>query len=123
MWIYDGDQWIEEGVNETEAKRDRTPASEEMYLPELQVIEIVPVPKTNYVPPGWNRWTAFDGPSYVSAAYYNYLLNVDGTVHSIGHTHGDYSTDLELIGQLKNEQARRASLLAELKDHTENHRC
>ena len=36
---------------ETEAKRDRTPASEEMYLPELQVIEIVPVPKTNYVPP------------------------------------------------------------------------
>jgi N-acetylglucosamine-6-sulfatase len=50
--------------------------------------------KTTYVPPGWNRWTAFDGPGYVSAAYYNYLLNVDGTVHSIGHTHADYSTDL-----------------------------
>jgi arylsulfatase A-like enzyme len=50
--------------------------------------------KTDYVPPGWDRWTAFDGPGYVSAAYYNYLLNVDGTVHSIGHTHADYSTDL-----------------------------
>jgi len=25
--------------------------------------------KTTYVPPGWSRWTAFDGPGYVSAAY------------------------------------------------------
>jgi hypothetical protein len=52
MWIYDGEQWIEEGVNENEAKRDRTPEPEEMYMPELQVVEveIVPVPKTNYVP-------------------------------------------------------------------------
>jgi hypothetical protein len=53
MWIYDGEQWIEEGVNENETKRDRTtPHPEEMYVPELQVVEveIVPVPKTNYVP-------------------------------------------------------------------------
>ena len=53
MWIYDGDQWIEEGVNENETKRDRTtPHPEEMYVPELQVVEveIVPVPRTNYVP-------------------------------------------------------------------------
>ncbi len=53
MWTYDGDQWTEEGANET----DRQPETimprhgEELY-PELQVveIEIVPVPRTNYVP-------------------------------------------------------------------------
>ncbi len=53
MWIYDGEQWTEEGVNENETKRDRpTPTTEEMYVPELQVIEveIVPVPRKNYVP-------------------------------------------------------------------------
>ena len=53
MWIYDGEQWIEEGANENEIKRDRiTPHQEEMYVPELQVVdvEIVPVPKTYYVP-------------------------------------------------------------------------
>jgi hypothetical protein len=51
MWIYDGDEWIEEGVNETQTKSDQTPQPEEMYMPELQVIEIVPVQKPNYVPP------------------------------------------------------------------------
>ena len=54
MWIYDGEQWIEEGGSENaNNKRDRTaPLPEEMYVPELQVVEveIVPVPKTNYVP-------------------------------------------------------------------------
>ncbi|MDQ6800560.1 MAG: hypothetical protein M3041_06945 [Acidobacteriota bacterium] len=53
MWIYDGEQWIEEGANENAIKRDRkTPQSEEMYVPELQVVEveIVPVPKPNYIP-------------------------------------------------------------------------
>ena len=53
MWIYDGEQWIEQGANENEPKRDRkTPEPEEMYVPEMQVVEveIVPVPKTNYVP-------------------------------------------------------------------------
>lgn len=52
MWIYDGEQWIEEGVNDNENKRDRTtPKPEEMQVPELQVVEIVPTPaKPNYVP-------------------------------------------------------------------------
>ena len=53
MWIYDGEQWIEEGANENETKRDRiTPQTEEMHVPELQVVEveIVPVQKPNYVP-------------------------------------------------------------------------
>ena len=51
MWIYDGEQWTEEGVNGHETKPEQTPQPEEMYQPELQVIEIVPVPKPTYVPP------------------------------------------------------------------------
>ncbi len=51
MWIYDGEQWIEEGVNEHETKPEQAQHHEEMYQPELQVLEVVPVPKTNYVPP------------------------------------------------------------------------
>ena len=53
MWIYDGEQWIEEGVNDktTKTDQDQAPRPEEMYQPELQVIEIVPVQKPNYVPP------------------------------------------------------------------------
>jgi hypothetical protein len=51
MWIYDGEQWIEEGVNEHETKPEQRRPPEEMYQPELQVIEVVPVPKANYVPP------------------------------------------------------------------------
>jgi hypothetical protein len=51
MWIYDGEQWTEEGVSESEIKPENKRQPEEMYYPELQVIEIVPVPRTNYVPP------------------------------------------------------------------------
>jgi hypothetical protein len=52
MWIYDGEQWTEEGVNGRDKKQpEETPRPEEMYYPELQVIEIIPVPKPNYVPP------------------------------------------------------------------------
>ncbi|HUJ14529.1 MAG TPA: hypothetical protein VL284_12150 [Thermoanaerobaculia bacterium] len=51
MWIYDGEQWIEEGVNETVKKPETAPRPEEMYQPELQVIEIIPVQKPFYVPP------------------------------------------------------------------------
>jgi hypothetical protein len=36
---------------------------------------------------------------------------------------GDYSTHPALTLQLKNEHARRASLLAELKAHTGTHSC
>lgn len=51
MWIYDGEQWIEEGVNEHEKRPEKAPRpEEEMYQPELQVIEIVPLPKPTYVP-------------------------------------------------------------------------
>lgn len=53
MWIYDGDQWIEEGASEI-GKRPETimPRHGEEFYPELQVVEIenVPVPRTKYVP-------------------------------------------------------------------------
>ena len=51
MWIYDGEQWIEEGANELDKKTDQNQRPEEMFFPELQVVEIVPVPKPTYVPP------------------------------------------------------------------------
>lgn len=51
MWIYDGEQWIEEGASEKEIKPENARRPEEMqYYPELQVVEIVPVPRTKYVP-------------------------------------------------------------------------
>ena len=55
MWIYDGEQWTEEGVSDSESKPDTTmPQFDQFYdqfYPELQVIEIVQVPKPTYVPP------------------------------------------------------------------------
>ena len=51
MWIYDGEQWIEEGVTENESKPDNQMPQFDQFVPELQVIEVVPLPKTNYVPP------------------------------------------------------------------------
>ena len=51
MWTYDGEQWTEEGANEKQPKPDSAPRLEEMYQPELQVIEVVPVPKNTNVPP------------------------------------------------------------------------
>jgi arylsulfatase A-like enzyme len=42
-----------------------------------------------YVPPGWDRWVAFSG----APEYYDYHLNVDGSVVSRGADEGDYSTD------------------------------
>ena len=52
MWIYDGEEWTEEGVNEHETKPEtQLEQPSEMYQPELQVIEIVPVPKPTYAPP------------------------------------------------------------------------
>jgi len=51
MWIYDGEQWIEEGAGANESKPEPTMPQFDQFYPELQVIEIVPVPRTNYVPP------------------------------------------------------------------------
>ena len=53
MWIYDGDQWIEEGASDNDKQPEAIlPRHGEELYPELQVVEveIVPVPHTNYVP-------------------------------------------------------------------------
>ncbi len=53
MWVFDGERWIEEGS----ARNDRTstPAPElgfEEFVPELQIVEVVPVPrKRDDIPP------------------------------------------------------------------------
>ena len=48
MWIYDGEEWTEEGASETKPRETQPPT--EQFYPELQVVEIVPVPVPNYVP-------------------------------------------------------------------------
>jgi hypothetical protein len=54
MWIYDGDEWFEEGVTETDKQRPATimPRHGEELYPELQVVEVEhePLPRTEYVP-------------------------------------------------------------------------
>lgn len=52
MWVYDGEEWTEEGgERKPETTTPRLPQGE--FVPELQVIEIVQVPtvKPSYVPP------------------------------------------------------------------------
>jgi hypothetical protein len=54
MWVFDGESWEQDNGATDEVKRPKTneqmPRFDEFY-PELQVVEIVPVPRTNYVPP------------------------------------------------------------------------
>jgi len=50
MWIYDGEEWIEEGASESEAKPDTTMPQFDQFYPELQIVEIVPVRRPHYVP-------------------------------------------------------------------------
>ncbi len=53
MWVYDGEEWTEEGTGEKKKTPEvQRPRYDEM-MPELQVIEIeiVQVPKPNPVPP------------------------------------------------------------------------
>jgi N-acetylglucosamine-6-sulfatase len=44
---------------------------------------------TTSIPPGWDRWFAFEG-----TGYYNYKVNDDGVMRSFGDTPDDYSTDV-----------------------------
>lgn len=51
MWIYDGEEWVQEGG---ETPQDRPELQRPRYdqtMPELQVVEIVQVPKSVPVPP------------------------------------------------------------------------
>jgi hypothetical protein len=52
MWIFDGEEWTEEGGSKDTAKSETgnmIPMNE--FVPELQVLEIVPTPKSNPMPP------------------------------------------------------------------------
>lgn len=50
MWIYDGEEWVEEGKVDDKRKPESVTIPMDALVPELQVIEIVEVPK-NPVPP------------------------------------------------------------------------
>jgi len=51
MWVFDGDEWTQDdGSEQPKSKPEMPPRWEEM-MPELQVIEIVPVRKNTDVPP------------------------------------------------------------------------
>ena len=51
MWVYDGEEWTEEGGEPKPETTPRPPLDE--FVPELQVIEIVHVPtvKPSYITP------------------------------------------------------------------------
>ena len=55
MWIYDGEEWIEDdAADRTSTRRSEEPRPRyDELMPELQVIEIVrvPVPRNSDVPP------------------------------------------------------------------------
>jgi arylsulfatase A-like enzyme len=48
-------------------------------------------PDNPFIPPGWDRWVAFEASS---ANYFDYTLNVDGGLVSYGNGAADYSTDV-----------------------------
>ena len=50
MWIFDGEEWVEEGA-ETSKETPRPIHDMDAFVPELQVIEIVPIPRNIPVPP------------------------------------------------------------------------
>jgi hypothetical protein len=52
MWVFDGEEWTEEGVSE-KAKTSEVTAIpfDKFAMPELQIIEITPVTTPKPVPP------------------------------------------------------------------------
>lgn len=51
MWVFDGEQWTEEGNEQKSKGEQQKPIPYGEMMPELQVIEIVQVPKPSPVPP------------------------------------------------------------------------
>jgi arylsulfatase A-like enzyme len=49
-----------------------------------------------YIPPGWDQWAAIEmrPPSPTHDYYYDYRLNVNGSIRSYGSDPSDYSTDV-----------------------------
>jgi hypothetical protein len=52
MWIFDGEEWTEEGGGSSRTESPHRVAPHfDQFQPELQVLEIVPVPaQPNYIP-------------------------------------------------------------------------
>jgi len=51
MWVFDGEEWKEEGSREKEVRTEVTVPMFDQMQPELQIVEIpVTVPRTNYIP-------------------------------------------------------------------------
>jgi hypothetical protein len=51
MWVFDGEEWKEEGGSEREVRTEVTLPMFDQMQPELQIIEVpVSVPRTNYIP-------------------------------------------------------------------------
>ncbi len=50
MWVFDGEEWIEEGGSDRKPETTALPMWDES-MPELQVIEILPPTRKNEVPP------------------------------------------------------------------------
>lgn len=48
-------------------------------------------PRSGFVPPGWDRWVAFDEEN---GRYFDYHLNIDGRIVHSGRRPRDYSTDV-----------------------------
>jgi arylsulfatase A-like enzyme len=51
----------------------------------------------SYIPPGWDRWSAFNS----RARYYDYSLNVDGRTVPFGERPEEYSTNVLAAGALR----------------------
>jgi hypothetical protein len=53
MWVFDGEQWTYDGGEESNGKKPEpiTSLRIDELVPELQVVEIVPVPKNTRIPP------------------------------------------------------------------------
>lgn len=57
MWVYDGEQWREDDDSDVvvttnnRPKANPSPYEIQEFVPELQVIEIVPQTRRDYVPP------------------------------------------------------------------------
>ena len=51
MWVFDGEQWIQEGASSDTPKPATMAIPIEEFVPELQVVEVVQVPQRNHVPP------------------------------------------------------------------------
>ena len=49
MWVFDGEEWVEEGKAE-QKREDRVPVRIEQFVPEMQVVEVVPLPQKNPFP-------------------------------------------------------------------------